>query len=81
MANEVQKRGERRGEAVEKRPPGEAERDASWAEDNAPLDARTKEPIERPERGRLDRGGGQRGDLGADRRGDTADPEPHDRES
>jgi hypothetical protein len=79
----VQKRGERRGEGVERRPPGEAERDASHAEDNAPLDARTGQEIEPPEAGRLDRGGEQRGDLGDDRRGlaDTADREPHDHDS
>jgi hypothetical protein len=81
MANgEVRKRGERRGEGVERRPPGEAERDASRAEDNVPLDARTKEEIEHTGGGRPHRGGEQRGDLGEGGRGraDSADPEPHD---
>jgi hypothetical protein len=44
----VQRRGERRGEGVERRPPGEAERDASRAEDNVPIDARTGRPVEPP---------------------------------
>jgi hypothetical protein len=51
---EVQKRGDRRGDGVEKRPPGEAERDAARAEDNVPLDAATGQPID-PARGRMDR--------------------------
>jgi hypothetical protein len=41
IKGEVQKRGERRGEAVEKRPDGEAELDAARAEDRVPVDART----------------------------------------
>jgi hypothetical protein len=79
----VRKRGERRGEGVERRPPGEAEHDAKRAEDNVPRNARTGEPIEPEELGRLDRGGEQRGDLGEDRRGlaDTADREPHDHDA
>jgi hypothetical protein len=52
--NHVNKRGERRGEGVEKQPPGEAERDARRAEDAVPVDSRTGEPIE-GEEGRLER--------------------------
>jgi hypothetical protein len=70
----VHHRGPRRGDAVEKRPTGAAERDAARAEDNVPLDARTKQPIEhgrmeRPERGETDAIG---------RRGlaDMGEPEP-----
>jgi hypothetical protein len=55
MASSVQKRGPRRGDGVERRPPGEAEHDANRAEDNLPLDARTGEPIEPEDRGRLER--------------------------
>jgi hypothetical protein len=53
----VNKRGERRGEAVEKQPPGEAEREAQRAEDNVPLDSRTGRPMEPEEAGRLERPG------------------------
>ena len=57
MANgEVQKRGERHGQAVERRPAGEAERDAKRAEDNVPLDARSGEPLEPATRRRSDGG-------------------------
>jgi len=59
MATTVRKRGKRRGEAVERRPPGEAEREANRPEDRVPLDARTKRPIERPDRGRLERPSGR----------------------
>lgn len=79
VKREVGKRGERHGEGVERRPPGEAERDASRAEDNVPLDARSGEPIEPPARGRLERPSHDE-TAGEDRRGlaDSADTEPHD---
>jgi hypothetical protein len=79
---DVLKRGERRGEAVEKRPPGEAEHDAARAEDNVPLDAATGAPIEHPERGRMDRGGDQPADYGTRDGGlaRTTDREPDDNE-
>ncbi len=77
VKGEVQKRGERRGQGVEKRPTGEAERDAARAEDRVPIDARTGEPSEH---GLLERPDLQGTDLGDDRRGlaDMADREPHD---
>jgi hypothetical protein len=50
----VNKRGERKGDAVEKMPAGEAERDARRAEDNVPLDPRTGRPMD-PDAGRLER--------------------------
>jgi hypothetical protein len=79
LKGDVGKRGPRRGEAVERQPPGEAERAASRAEDNQPLDARTKKPIEPPDRGRMERPESN-SDRGKDRQGlaDTADREPHD---
>lgn len=80
IKGEVQKRGERRGEGVEKRPDGEAERDAARAEDRVPIDARTGEEIEGGVLERPDVGG----EVGnKDRRGlaDTNDMEPHDHES
>jgi hypothetical protein len=63
---EVTKRGPRRGQAVEKRPPGEAERDAERAEDNVPLDAGSGEVVEPPERGRLERPTGSAPEEDAD---------------
>ncbi len=72
-------RGPRRGEAVEKRPAGEAEREASRAEDNVPLDARTKQPVEEGQ-GRLERP--ERGEPDAiERRGlaDMGESEPQHR--
>lgn len=79
MANDegqVRKRGERKGQAVEKQPPGEAERDAAVAEDRVPLDARTGEPSDV---GRMERPdpGSSRGDNLSD----MAEREPHDRGS
>ena len=75
----MKKRGELRGDAVERRPPGEAEDDANRAEDNVPLDARSKQPIEPPSRGRLERPAPEQ-PAGDDRRGlaNSADPEPDD---
>jgi hypothetical protein len=46
VKGEVQKRGERRGEAVEKRPDGEAERDAARADGDEPLQEGSKEPVQ-----------------------------------
>jgi len=69
VQGEVQKRGERRGEGVEKRPPGEAERDAKRAEDNVPLDARTGEPIDPANRGRRPAPSAVRVDRGKQGRG------------
>lgn len=56
MDGRVQKRGERHGQGVERRPPGEAENDAKRAEDKVPLDARTGKELPRPPRARPDRG-------------------------
>jgi hypothetical protein len=47
-------RGERRGQAVEKKPTGQAERAADRVAGREPLDARTGKPID-PDQGRLER--------------------------
>ena len=44
-----------KGDAVEKAPPGEAERRAERASGRAPLDVRTGRPMKNPEAGRLER--------------------------
>lgn len=44
VKGEVQKRGERRGEAVEKRPADEASRDAARADGDEPIREGSKEP-------------------------------------
>jgi hypothetical protein len=46
---EVTKRGPRRGQAVEKRPPGEAERDVERVEDQVPRDASSSGEVVEPE--------------------------------
>ena len=48
------RRGERRGQAVEKKPTGQAERAADRVAGRPPLDARTGRPID-PDQGRLER--------------------------
>ncbi len=48
------RRGPRKGSAVEKRPPGQAEQEAARPEDNVPLDARTGREID-PKKGRMER--------------------------
>jgi hypothetical protein len=81
-----------KGEAVEKEPPGKAEREADRAAGRAPLDARTGQPIEDPAAGRLERPdvGGEASparapgvdaeeDDGAEL-ADTGDVEPHDKQ-
>jgi hypothetical protein len=48
------RRGERRGQAVEKKPTGEAERAADRVAGREPLDAGSGRPID-PDKGRLER--------------------------
>jgi hypothetical protein len=48
------RRGERKGQAVEKKPTGEAERAADRVAGREPLDAKTGRPID-PDHGRLER--------------------------
>jgi hypothetical protein len=55
VKGDVSKRGERRGQGVEKRSAEEASHDANRAEDNLPLDAATGRPLEPESRGRLER--------------------------
>jgi hypothetical protein len=49
-----ERRGERRGQAVEKKPTGQAERAADRVAGREPLDAGTGRPID-PDQGRLER--------------------------
>jgi hypothetical protein len=49
------RRGELRGQAVEKKPTGVAEHRADRAAGREPIDARTGKAIEPPEAGRLER--------------------------
>jgi hypothetical protein len=81
MGREVGRRGERRGQAVEKRPPGEAEHGADRSAGREPLDARTGQPLEPPDRGRLERPDVQGANKDREELADTADREPHDRSS
>jgi hypothetical protein len=71
-------RGERRGQAVEKKPTGVAEHRADRAAGREPIDPKTGQAIEPPEAGRL-----ERPDLpgtNKDREGlsDTYDQDPHE---
>jgi hypothetical protein len=53
---DAKKKGSRwRGQEVERRPTGEAERAADRAAGRTPIDVRTKRPIEPPKQGRLER--------------------------
>jgi hypothetical protein len=61
------RRGPRRGEAVEKRPPGQAEQEAARPEDNVPLDARTGKEID-PKKGLMERRDAGESDVPNDRK-------------
>jgi hypothetical protein len=53
---DVKKKGAKwRGQEVERRPTGAAERAADRAAGRTPLDARTKRPVTPPAQGRLER--------------------------
>jgi hypothetical protein len=54
-ADGKKKEGRWRGQEVERRPTGQAERAADRVAGRTPLDARTKRPVDPPGKGRLER--------------------------
>jgi hypothetical protein len=83
MDDQQGRRGDRKGQAVERKPTGVAEQRADRAAGRAPLDAGSGRPMADPDHGRMERPdvGASRG-PGKDRQGlaDSDDREPEDRD-